>query len=211
MTHKANPRKPGARAARLSGLFPQWLIVPVRNLVEGGYETELGLIKQRLPTGNGLVLDVGVGTGETVPLFAQGNLIGLEIDAYPITIASARGNGRFVRGDAVALPFRDNVFSAVMLCKTGHHLDAHQLAAAAAESYRVLAPGGRLIFLDPVPASRKTTLFHRLIAAVELGRYHREFADSAAFFHAFQLHGVEHFRKRGFDFYIALFLKSNND
>lgn len=187
--------------------FPEGLVVYIRNLVEGSYEIEMDLIRQRLPEGNGYVLDIGVGTGETIMAIPGSRLVGIETDEIPLRLAAAKGHGDFVRGDAESLPFRDGSFSAVLICKTGHHLDERKLAAVSAETHRVLTPGGRLIFLDPVPPSKKTTLAHKVIASIEIGSHHREFDDSAVFFNNFNFQSVENFRKRGFDFYIAVFEK----
>lgn len=193
---------------KLTRLFPDWMIVPFRNMVEGEYETEMSLIEKRLAEVSGFVLDMGVGSGELgLPITCK-NYVGIDNNEYLLTLAAKKGRGMFAGADLTALPFSNDIFSAVIMSKVGHHLDDDSLEMVSAEIFRVLSPGGRLIFLDPVPPSKKTTLLHRFVAMIELGSYHRKFDESALFFRNFKLDSVEYFRKRHFDFYVAGFVKS---
>ena len=88
---------------------------------------------------DGWALNVGAGgTAEKIP-----NVIELEYGLFRHTDVSA---------DAHHLPFRDACFEAVVTFNTFEHL--HDPLQAAAEIYRVLRPGGRLLlhtaFLQPV-------------------------------------------------------------
>ncbi len=206
----AENRKPKTRMRlrlNLARFIPGRLLVVIRNWVEGGYATEMSKMRNMLPDGNGLALDIGLGTGETLSLFSEGNFVGLEIDERSLRIAAGKRPGRYVIGDAATLPFKDAAFSAIVMCKIGHHLDDKKLSAVANEALRILKEDGRLIFLDPEPPSKNTSFAHNFIAAIEAGNYHRSFEESASFFCGFRSAGVERFRKRGFDFYVAMFEK----
>ena len=102
-----------------------------------------------LSRGDG-VLDVACGPGNFTRAFAgavgpAGLAVG--IDASPTMLARAvrdtpQTNVAYVRGDAVALPFRDAAFDAVC-CFAALHLFADPFSALD-HMTRVLTPGGRL-------------------------------------------------------------------
>ena len=82
-------------------------------------ETEYRLIERQLPLRSGAqVLDVGCGTGWFTRRMAhRGNLhvTGLDINSEWLAFARKRDpNSRYVQGDALALPFADNSFDAVI-------------------------------------------------------------------------------------------------
>ncbi len=102
------------------------------------------------------VLDVCTGTGDLAIMMAR-QCKGLAIDAVDVSepmLAIARekaakdgfGSIRFNTGDALALPFADNTFDAVMM---GFGLrNFKSIPAGLEEVYRVLKPSGRFISLD---------------------------------------------------------------
>jgi SAM-dependent methyltransferase len=98
------------------------------------------------------VLDVGCGPGNFTREFARvssdGLIVGL--DASKTMLAQAvrqpvRGNVAYLRGDACALPFRDDCFDAVC-CFAALYLIEEPFRALD-EIARVLAPGGRVALL----------------------------------------------------------------
>jgi ubiquinone/menaquinone biosynthesis C-methylase UbiE len=102
----------------------------------------------------GRVLEVGVGTGRSLPLYPAGlALTGVDLSPAMVAIARRRAAELGVtvdlrEGDAAALPFDDAAFDTVVcalsLCTIPDP------AAAIAEMGRVLVPGGRLLLLDHV-------------------------------------------------------------
>jgi SAM-dependent methyltransferase len=205
--NKNEANMPKTRRIKPAHVLPGQVVDAARRLVEGDYEQEIALIKRRLPAEEGLFLDIGVGTGETLRLFEESSFVGLEIDARSIKKASAKASGRFVMAQAERLPFADGVFSAVVMCKIGHHLGDAELEKTVSESLRVLKRGGRVVFLDPEPPSSKRPFAHNLIAALEVGSCHRTLEETAAFFQGFEMLETERFRKKQFDFYVAVFKK----
>lgn len=101
------------------------------------------------------VLEYGCGLGlETMTLVERGaTVVGIDISEVAVAQArrrvgaSAAGKISFVQADAEALQFGDGEFDIV--CGTGilHHLD---LDRAMREVERVLRPGGRAVFYEPV-------------------------------------------------------------
>ncbi len=102
------------------------------------------------------VLEIGCGTGNLTIRAKRAHpdvdLIGSDPD--PLALARAqrkarRLNGiRFERGYAQQLPYADNEFDRVLSSMMLHHLDDDVKADAAAETFRVMRPGGRLHLVD---------------------------------------------------------------
>ena len=96
------------------------------------------------------VLDVGCGSGTFTGLLAERGYRASGIDISPKLIALARrkfGTIDFHEGDAENLPFEAGTFDGVLLSGLVHHFpDPRRLAA---ETARVLKPGGRFMAFDP--------------------------------------------------------------
>jgi SAM-dependent methyltransferase len=102
------------------------------------------------------VLDYGCGNGENcVPLARrESQLIGLDVSEALLDLARLRmrlnglgGQATFVAGSAHGVDLPDNSIDVVLGVAILHHLD---LDIAASEIYRLLKPGGRAIFQEPV-------------------------------------------------------------
>lgn len=101
-------------------------------------------------SGAGSVLDIGCGEGQVSRLAAGlpgvGRVVGIDPTWAQLAEAKARGGGvGLVRAEAVALPFSSGSFEAVVACLVFEHVKG--LDPAMAEIGRVLAPGGRFLFL----------------------------------------------------------------
>ena len=115
------------------------------------------------------VLDYGCGRGER-SLTALGHGARVDgLDISPVYIEEATRAAReaghaadqfsFVVGDAHALPYDDATFDLVIGEGIVHHLD---IETALAEVHRVLKPGGRAMFLEPLLDNPLLKLFRRL-------------------------------------------------
>jgi SAM-dependent methyltransferase len=103
------------------------------------------------------VLDYGCGNGEFSMILARRGAHVLGIDISPKLIEQARLSAAklgwdgsaplFVAGDAHHTPFGDALFDYVVGNGALHHLD---LEKAFAEIARVLKPGGKAVFLEPM-------------------------------------------------------------
>jgi len=105
------------------------------------------------------VLELGCGSGRNAVLTALkgARVTGIDISRSLLDLAAARAaaNGvsaaaRFVAASAHRLPFDDRSFDRVFGVAILHHLD---LALVSSELRRVLEPGGRAIFSEPVRSS----------------------------------------------------------
>ena len=115
------------------------------------------------------VLDFGCGDGENLPpLVRRGaRVIALELSDALIAVARKRlelhgmsGRVQFVQGSAHDLPIPDNAVDVVLGIAILHHLD---LPLAAREVHRVLKPGGRAVFQEPVRDSRVMWALRRMV------------------------------------------------
>jgi len=121
----------------------------------------IGAVHQRLiahaDLGDGdRVLEIGSGTGN-LTLRAKRSRPGIDavgVDPDPLALARARrklrgeAGIRFDQGYAQTLPYPDGAFDRVLSSLMLHHLDSDGTAAALAEAFRVLRPGGRLHIVD---------------------------------------------------------------
>jgi len=117
-----------------------------------------------------LMIDVGVGTGRVLELFADRVKRGIGIDINHSMLNVARSNLENAglahcsvrHADVIALPFENDDADLVTVHQVLHYLDDPALAVA--ECARVLKPGGRLLVVDFAPHQLETLReehFHR--------------------------------------------------
>ncbi len=131
------------------------------------------------------VVDFGCGSGANSILLALRGaaLAGLDISESLIGLARQRleANGvsrsaRFVVGSAHGTPFEDNSIDVVFGIAILHHLD---LQLVSREVHRILKPGGRAIFQEPVRSSAVLRFLRRLIPyqAPDISPFERPLTD----------------------------------
>lgn len=117
----------------------------------------------RLTVRDPLVLDLGSGTGDLALTAATelrgGKIVGLDFSHAMLRLAvekaqRTRQNNKvlFVLGSALAPPFRDGSFDAVMTAFVLRNIT--DLSQFFHHAYRLLRPGGKLVSLDMFPPSR---------------------------------------------------------
>jgi SAM-dependent methyltransferase len=115
------------------------------------------------------VLDLGCGTGANSAVLAAAGARVASMDISPDLLALAArrlaldGLDRRVTtmcGSAHAIPLPAASMDLVLGISILHHLD---LALTAREVHRVLKPGGRAVFMEPIRNSRSLTFLRRLI------------------------------------------------
>jgi len=98
------------------------------------------LLRAHAPHPTGFVLDAPCGTGRLAPvLTGHGTLVGLDANRPMLERAAGAGSaGGWVQGSALALPFADRSFDAVVCCRLLHHLrDRGELERGVRELVRV--------------------------------------------------------------------------
>lgn len=93
----------------------------------------------------GRILDAGCGNGWLGRHLPHEDIWGIDISPAMVSLAATRLADARV-GDVEQLPYEDNFFDVVFARSVIHHL-AHP-ARGVAELFRVLKPGGRIVFLD---------------------------------------------------------------
>lgn len=101
----------------------------------------------------GRFLEVGCGEGGNLfHLRGDGGAraVRFALDRYPAKVAFARDQEpglRAVAADALALPFADGCFDVVLVRDLLHHVYAREQALR--EAWRLVAPGGELVLIEP--------------------------------------------------------------
>ncbi len=134
-------------------------------------EHEMALAMLSISPGD-RVLDVACGPGNFTRDFGRvagdGLVVGLDASATMLEVAvrdTEADNIAYVRGDACALPFRDESFDAVCCFAALYLIDDPERALG--EIVRVLTPGGRLALMStclrrPLPEPLTNTVVRRL-------------------------------------------------
>jgi SAM-dependent methyltransferase len=99
------------------------------------------------------VLEVCCGQGDALKLLGRkiGNSVGLDVSHSMLKAAQLAHQGSpfaFVQGDATRMPLASNAFDMVVMLGGVHHVPERQ--ALFSEVFRVLKPGGRFVFREPV-------------------------------------------------------------
>ncbi len=117
------------------------------------------------------LLDLGCGAGENSVYFAKKGAFCVASDYSPgmveVALKLAENNGVQVEGktvNAMDLDFPDNTFDIVYASNLLHHLPDPQRAIR--EMYRVLKPGGKACFWDPLKHNPIINVYRRIATKV---------------------------------------------
>lgn len=114
-------------------------------------------------------VDIGCGPGKLVRALgarvgARGSVAGIDPSASAVAYNQRRDdrpNHRYIQAPAQDLPLPDASVDVVTCTFVMHHIPEEYRAAAIAEMWRVLRPGGRLLLADAHPTRWMRFLFSR--------------------------------------------------
>lgn len=112
------------------------------------YEEQILPLAADLMAETSRVLDIGTGEGQIARLLSGNGarVIGVDPTHNQVAEAIARGGGpTYLRAGAADLPFVDGSFDGAIACLVFEHID--EMDQAIDEVGRVLAPGGRFVFM----------------------------------------------------------------
>jgi ubiquinone/menaquinone biosynthesis C-methylase UbiE len=117
------------------------------------------------------LLDLGCGAGENSVYFALQGAHCTAADYSPgmveVALKLAEANGVTIDGavvNAMDIQFPDNTFDIVYIANLLHHLPTPM--AAIAEAHRVLKPGGKLCFWEPLKHNPVINVYRRMATSV---------------------------------------------
>ncbi len=144
----------------------------VRDYFEACTAPENRFILRQLGDVSGqLLLDLGCGAGENSVYFAKKGARCIASDYSPgmvdVALKLAEKNGVQVEGrtiNAMAIDFPDNTFDVIYAANLLHHIPDPTLVIQ--EMYRVLKPGGKACFWDPLKHNPVINVYRRMATKV---------------------------------------------
>ncbi len=143
---------------------------------------------------NGLLLDLATGTGDMIVaaqrILPEARFIGLDFCAPLLQIARekmlgaiAQDRASLIQGDALRLPFEDNVFDGAFTAFALRNVVS--VVQVFKELYRVIRPGGKVASLEMVkqshPALKKMFWFYFQHFIPRLGRWLTSYPDAYSY------------------------------
>jgi SAM-dependent methyltransferase len=150
MNSPTQPQVPAVAAPgeQLWEQHASWWIDGFTNGADPEYRDQIIPLALDLLANRRHVLDVGTGEGQIArELCARGaTVVGLDPTAAQLRVAAQRGGGpQYLAGQADAVATRSAAFDAALACLVFEHVS--DLQAGLNEVFRVLAPGGRFVWM----------------------------------------------------------------
>src|SRR5688572_9760502 len=154
------------------------LFIFIRGILENDFKAIRSVIRRELRPGKGLrSLDLGCGPGAFADVFLGDDYYGVDMNARYIDHARRTRKGTFLVGDARKVDLPDRRFDQILIFGLLHHLPDEDTRAVLKEASRLLAPGGKILAIEDIPAISKLNLIGHLIHNVENGEHIRPAED----------------------------------
>lgn len=150
------------------------LFIFFRGLLENDFKAIRAVIRRELRIGQGLsTIDLGCGPGAFADLFNGDDYYGADINARYVEHARRTRKGTFLEADARRVDLPDGRFHQVLIFGLLHHLSDEDVRAVLGEARRLLAPDGRMLVIEDIPAVSRLNLIGHLVHRAENGEYIR--------------------------------------
>jgi ubiquinone/menaquinone biosynthesis C-methylase UbiE len=174
--------------------YEDHIFPPVMEWATKGFRRQIAAL---IAQAQGRVLEIGAGTGANLGYYSPAveEIVGIEpVEAMlekARRMADSASHGipvRLTTGDARDLPFADAEFDTVVACLV--FCTIPQPEKAAQEAFRVLKPGGKLVFFEHVASPHRTTravqnrlnpLWRKVACGCEINRDTRRLFEQAGF------------------------------
>lgn len=137
----------------------------LRKIPEFNYIATKQRVKEWVKNIDGLLLDLGCGTGEFSGLCASEGYIGLDINRPYLRFANKLTEKTFLNGSGSFLPFKESSFNGVLINGVIHHLSDSEAEKIFSEVWRITKPEGSVLLIEDVPGSKSaigTSFIHWL-------------------------------------------------
>jgi SAM-dependent methyltransferase len=150
------------------------LFIFIRGILENDFKAIRAVIRRELRPGRGLrSLDLGCGPGAFADVFLGDDYFGVDLNTRYIDHARRTRKGTFLVSDARKVDLPDARFDQILIFGLLHHLPDDYVRSVLSEATRLLAPGGRILAIEDIPAVSKMNLIGHLIHTVENGEHIR--------------------------------------
>ena len=128
-------------------MIPEWQNSPKRSHIE--------ITEELLDPLGATIIDVGCGTGQITRALTKigARVIGIDPSTRQLERARSEpslGNEVYIKGTAENLPFDNQSIDIILFFNSFHHVPKHNYSRTLIESHRVLRPGGKLFFAEPI-------------------------------------------------------------
>ncbi|HEV2350106.1 MAG TPA: class I SAM-dependent methyltransferase [Terriglobia bacterium] len=149
------------------------LFIFFRSIFEDNFKIIRTVINRDLRREPGVrTLDLGCGPGTFSDLFARGSYVGVDLNPRYIAYAQRKCQGEFILGDAREVNLPERRFDQILVFGLLHHLPDSDARQVLAKVQRLLAPSGRALIIEDIPATSRLTIVGRLLAHHRLHAAH---------------------------------------